>query len=209
MKMTEQGKRNLDSVIAVVTLLAAAAGGLFAAYQYLEARHETRIGRSLEYVKRSNEDRIDRAVATLNAWSRSEYPELLRAKLIRDDRQRNDELGRIVTKSRERAYEDPSVRSSFNTLVVFYEEAAICAQTGYCDQETILKFMEPQAFGFYAEWRMLFCWGRTYRVPEGEEPPDPGFANRFARFFVRKPSLQDPCKLDLADARDHLLALTK
>jgi hypothetical protein len=128
--------------------------GVFAIHQYLEAREDARIARTLDYVERFGDARTHVGAASQRIaqklWETEDQIEDLHAEVEAAPPADAEVLLRQFSeKLVEGTSENPGLRTDVDEVVAFFEALVICIEARVCDRATALAFFGTYLDGFW------------------------------------------------------------
>lgn len=171
-KSTSQWTSRLLEWIDLATKIGAVFAVLFAIHQYLAARQDARVERTLDYVQSFN-DRSQVGAArrriSEDLWrSSDQLMELGRLMEELPTPQASDLRNRFVWKLVDGTAERPGFRSEVHDVLSFFDDLAICVATELCDRESAISFFGDYVKDFWANFESFIIEHRVLAQDYGE-----------------------------------------
>ena len=137
----------IDIVVKTGTILAV----IFGFNQYLMARQDMRVNRSLSLVERFNSDTERagkaRALATKVWWdNRKQIERLVRSPADEFDKHRGNLVYKVLYMG---GAKSEAIQYALIDLLDFFGELEVCVESRLCDEETAVDFFGPYADGYW------------------------------------------------------------
>ncbi len=146
---------------------AAIIAGIFAVYQYLQARQDLRVVRSLDYVERFNDfdTSIGRAHAKISRtlWLNNSQILRLREILRTLPADQAEALrSRFLRKLLDNGGPDgEGLRGDLHTIVQFFDTLQICIRSGLCDEASAYAFFGDYVVTFWNNFSVAIAESRV------------------------------------------------
>jgi hypothetical protein len=171
----------VDGLLDKLTKAGILIAGVFALYQFMDAKQDARVQRTSEYITRYEEGTPAAALRRINAALRPYAPQF--EKLTGEDglsaATRKDMVLTLFDHS-------PTLAEDVDAIVGFYKGLDACVRQLLCDRTTAVTYFGPEASEFYSNFEPYFGVRHV---------SDPAFASSvvlFARLELPQPGVRLP-----------------
>jgi hypothetical protein len=158
----------VDGLLDKLTKAGILIAGVFALYQFMDAKQDAKVQRTSVYITRYEDGTPAAAIRRINAALRPYLGQF--AKLTGEGGLSAETRNEMVLSLFE---QHATLAEDVDAIVDFYEGLDTCVRQSLCDQATAVRYFGPEARQFYSNFEPYF---RERNVSE------PAFASSVARF---------------------------